>query len=72
MHEVCAPRRTFFDCGFVSRCSGAEPPEEAETLYKRFCAELRAQGVDVATGVFGARMAVELVNDRPVTIVLDA
>jgi D-tyrosyl-tRNA(Tyr) deacylase len=50
---------------------GAAPPEEAEPLYERFCAELRAQGVDVATGVFGARMAVELVNDGPVTIILD-
>jgi D-tyrosyl-tRNA(Tyr) deacylase len=50
----------------------AAPPEEAEPLYERFCAELRELGVSVATGVFGARMAVELVNDGPVTIVLDA
>jgi D-tyrosyl-tRNA(Tyr) deacylase len=49
----------------------AAPPEEAEPLYERFCAALRALGVPVATGVFGARMAVELVNDGPVTIVLD-
>jgi D-aminoacyl-tRNA deacylase len=46
----------------------AAPPEEAERLYEGFCAELRALGVPVATGVFGARMAVELVNDGPVTI----
>ena len=49
----------------------AAPPAEAEPLYERFCAELRGLGVPVATGVFGARMQVELVNDGPVTIVLD-
>ena len=48
----------------------AAPPEEAEPLYERVCAELRALGVTVAQGVFGAKMAVELVNDGPVTIVL--
>lgn len=52
--------------------SDAAPPEAAEPLYERFCAELRALGVAVETGVFGARMEVELVNDGPVTIVLDA
>src|SRR5262249_38417646 len=51
--------------------SHAAPPERAEPLYERFCAALRALGVDVATGEFGARMAVELVNDGPVTVVLD-
>jgi D-tyrosyl-tRNA(Tyr) deacylase len=50
--------------------SGAAPPEQAEPLYERFCDELRALGVHVEQGVFGARMAVELVNDGPVTIVL--
>jgi D-tyrosyl-tRNA(Tyr) deacylase len=50
--------------------SGASPPEEAEPLYDAFCAALRALHVEVATGVFGARMEVELVNDGPVTIVL--
>jgi D-aminoacyl-tRNA deacylase len=50
----------------------AAPPEQAEPLYEAFCAALRELGVDVATGHFGARMAVELVNDGPVTIVLDA
>jgi D-aminoacyl-tRNA deacylase len=49
----------------------AAPPEQAEPLYERFTEELAALGVPVETGVFGARMAVELVNDGPVTIVLD-
>jgi D-tyrosyl-tRNA(Tyr) deacylase len=49
----------------------AAPPEDAERIYLRFCAALRAHGVHVATGVFGSRMSVELVNDGPVTIVLD-
>jgi D-tyrosyl-tRNA(Tyr) deacylase len=49
----------------------AAPPEQAEPLYERFCTGLRTLGVPVETGVFGARMAVELVNDGPVTIVLD-
>jgi D-tyrosyl-tRNA(Tyr) deacylase len=51
--------------------SGAARPERAEPLYERFVAALRELGVDVETGVFGARMQVELVNDGPVTIVLD-
>ncbi len=50
----------------------AAPPEEAEPLYEAFCEALRGFGVDVATGSFGARMAVEIVNDGPVTIVLEA
>ena len=51
--------------------AGAARPEDAEPLYEIFCAELEAIGVPVARGVFGARMAVELVNDGPVTIVLE-
>jgi D-tyrosyl-tRNA(Tyr) deacylase len=50
--------------------SGAAAPAAAEPLYDRFCAALRELGVPVETGVFGARMSVELVNDGPVTIVL--
>jgi D-aminoacyl-tRNA deacylase len=50
--------------------TAAAPPEEAEPLYERFCTELRTLGVRVEQGVFGAKMAVELVNDGPVTIVL--
>jgi D-aminoacyl-tRNA deacylase len=50
--------------------AGAAPPEQAEPLYEAFCAALRELGVEVATGVFGGRMAAELVNDGPVTIVL--
>ncbi len=48
----------------------AAPPEEAEPLYEAFCEALAAAGVQVARGVFGARMQLELVNDGPVTIIL--
>jgi len=51
--------------------SKAARPEVAEPLYERFCECLREQGISVQTGVFGARMEVSLVNDGPVTIVLD-
>jgi D-tyrosyl-tRNA(Tyr) deacylase len=49
----------------------AASTEQAEPLYERFCDELRALGVRVEKGVFGATMELELVNDGPVTIVLD-
>lgn len=51
--------------------AGAAAPDEAKWLYERFCGALRELGVQVETGVFAARMQVELVNDGPVTIVLD-
>jgi D-aminoacyl-tRNA deacylase len=49
----------------------AARPAQAEPLYERFCETLEREGVRVARGVFGARMALELVNDGPVTIVLE-
>jgi len=49
----------------------AAPPETAASLFDRFVALLRAKGFEVDTGVFGAMMQVELVNDGPVTIILD-
>jgi D-aminoacyl-tRNA deacylase len=51
--------------------SKAARREDAEPLYEAFCEALRAQGVPVQTSVFGARMEVSLVNDGPVTIILD-
>jgi D-aminoacyl-tRNA deacylase len=52
--------------------SGAARREHAEPLYEAFCDELRALGVQVATGRFGASMGVELVNDGTVTIVVES
>jgi D-aminoacyl-tRNA deacylase len=49
----------------------AAPPEQAEPLYETFCTALSSLGPRVETGSFGARMAVALVNDGPVTIVLE-
>jgi D-tyrosyl-tRNA(Tyr) deacylase len=51
--------------------SRAAPREQAEPLYEAFCDHLGALGIPVERGVFGARMQVDLVNDGPVTIVLD-
>jgi D-tyrosyl-tRNA(Tyr) deacylase len=50
--------------------SDAAPPERAEPLYDAFCRALSELGLRVETGVFGARMQLELVNDGPVTLVL--
>ena len=50
----------------------AAEPGEAERLYREFVARLRATGIEVATGVFRADMRVELVNDGPVTFLLDS
>ncbi len=50
----------------------AAPPEQAKALYEEFCAALAKLGVNVATGNFQAMMSVELVNEGPVTILLDS
>lgn len=47
-------------------------PEQAEPLYRQFCSVLEQSGVPVSPGVFGAHMMVDLVNDGPVTIVMDS
>ena len=49
----------------------AAPPDEATALYEQFVRELLARGVPVKTGSFGAKMDVDLVNDGPVTVILD-
>jgi len=51
--------------------AGAAAPDLAERLYERYATALRALGIDVALGRFGAEMEVELVNDGPFTIWLD-
>lgn len=51
---------------------GAADPEAAESLYEEYVSQLRAAGLQVATGVFGAMMRVESVNEGPVTILLDS
>jgi D-aminoacyl-tRNA deacylase len=50
----------------------AAPPEQASALYEEFNAKLRALGIAVATGIFQTMMSVELVNEGPVTILLDS
>lgn len=52
--------------------SDAAPPEQGERLYVAYVEALRAEDVPVETGVFGAEMQVELLNDGPVTIILEA
>jgi D-tyrosyl-tRNA(Tyr) deacylase len=61
------------DCSRGRRPSfvGAAPPELAERLYEAFVAKVRAAGIEVATGRFRADMQVALVNDGPVTLLLD-
>jgi D-tyrosyl-tRNA(Tyr) deacylase len=51
---------------------GAALPEIAEPLYEAFCDAVRALGVPVATGRFGAKMEVELVNEGPVTLIVES
>lgn len=52
--------------------SGAAPPEIAEPIYNRFVDEVRKKGINAATGRFQAMMDVTLVNDGPVTLLLDS
>ena len=63
----------FGDCSRGRRPSfvGAAPPAHAVPLYERFCDQLVARGVPVARGVFGADMKVSLLNDGPVTLILE-
>lgn len=52
--------------------SQAAPRETAEPIYEAFCEALRGHDIQVETGLFGAYMQLEIVNDGPVTIVIDA
>jgi len=52
--------------------TAAAPPEHAQPLYQRMVDAIAGRGVPVGAGRFGARMAVQLINDGPVTIVLDS
>lgn len=52
--------------------TGAAGPEQAAALYESFNKQLSAEGINVATGEFGAHMEVSLVNDGPVTILIDS
>ena len=52
--------------------NAAAPGEVSEPLYEAFCEQLRSLGAKVQSGTFGALMAVELVNDGPTTLILDA
>ena len=65
-------RSTRIRAGGAASYIQAAPPEEANPLYEEFVRSLRSLGVRVETGVFQAHMEVELVNDGPVTILLDS
>jgi len=64
----------YADCSRGNRpgYTDAAAPDEATRLYEDFAQELRFLGHDVTTGVFGANMEVELVNDGPVTIIMES
>lgn len=51
--------------------TGAMPPDEAESMYERFVQLLQGSGLKIATGIFGAKMEVEIINDGPVTFILE-
>ncbi len=51
---------------------GAAPPEKGRVMFDEFVQALRSDGLEVSTGVFGAHMEVELLNDGPVTLILDS
>ncbi len=72
---LVVPNFTLYgDCRKGRRPSFTEAarPERAERLFDQFLAQLRAQGAQVAAGVFGAHMRVRIVNDGPVTLLLDS
>ena len=50
----------------------SETPEVAKEYYEEFCERVKAQGINVQTGVFGAMMDVEIHNDGPVTFIVDS
>ncbi len=64
----------YADCSHGRRPSfiNAARPDVSEPLYEFFCDEMRKNGVEVQTGEFGADMKVELLNDGPVTLVIDS
>jgi len=61
--DCCKGRRPSF--------TGSAPYEQGETLYRQFCDDLRAEGVHVQMGVYGASMQVRLQNDGPVTLIVE-
>lgn len=71
---LCVSQFTLYGEAVRGRRPGfdrAAPSAEASSLYETFLAELRAQGAPVQSGLFGARMEVALINDGPVTLILE-